>query len=575
MTKKIILLSITFFTLAVLTPAQNNFSFEEALNHFKKAEYAEALRILSIVEKSDSSKLTAIKLFKIKSLFKIKEFTEARIQAEDFLMNFPGSKYADEVKAIIINIDLSLKNYIGAAQKSLKLLSSTKENYYKNFAEDTFEIIALNKLPAIQVLSLLDTVNENIKPFALLSLSKLYLNNNDKISAIKSLEDLIKNYPSSDKVDEAKRLQKIAGEENRPIKNKRILGVMLPLNNKSVSSAVLDILEGIRFAVDEYNSANDEMIGILVRDTKRDSEQIEQIKNEFDEYSSLSAIIGPLFSDEVNYALEAFSNSSIPIISPTATENNLTQKYKYFFQANPSFELRGKLMAEYIYYVENKTRLAVLNANSGYSVNIADAFVNQFKKLGGQIFARASYQTNTFSMIEQISAFDTFADTLQGIYIPLVDKIDAPVILSNMVQDTNLVREEYNFSIYGNQDWLEAKSFETSTKLSNNLTFTSDYFLDYNDENFRNFSYRFSKKTGKDANRNVLYGYDVTVYLLKSLNDANQNHRTLVDELQSGITYVGLHGNIAFDKNRINKFLNIIRYKNGIFQLVDRFKASE
>ena len=46
------------------------------------------------------------------------------------------------------------------------------------------------------------------------------------------------------------------------------------------------------------------------------------------------------------------------------------------------------------------------------------------------------------------------------------------------------------------------------------------------------------------------------------------------DKMISGIMSKGFHNNISFDENRMNRFVNIVRYNNGIFELVEKFRYS-
>ena len=149
------------------------------------------------------------------------------------------------------------------------------------------------------------------------------------------------------------------------------------------------------------------------------------------------------------------------------------------------------------------------------------------------------------------------------------DKNDASVVLSQMEQ------QGINLTLYGNQDWLTTKGFESSSTLSNQLIFTSDYFIDYGDLQYQAFNKTFHQKTGMDATRNVLYGYDAAEFVLSAFHGSDPDRSTLKTTMESGIVYKGYHNNISFDSGRINKFLNIIRYRDGKFQIVDKFKIGE
>jgi ABC-type branched-subunit amino acid transport system substrate-binding protein len=263
----------------------------------------------------------------------------------------------------------------------------------------------------------------------------------------------------------------------------------------------------------------------------------------------------------------------MPIISPTATDNDLTTISNDFFQANPPLAIRGKIMAQYVFFVENKKNMAILNAIDGYSPLLAATFEEEFVRLGGTIKIKETYKSNSFSLSEPISRIvevDTLLeapDTLQGIYIPLADKVDATAILSQMGQDSLYL------PIFGNQDWFSAKGFESAPGLSNMLTFSSDYFIDFKDENYKQFSENFSGIFGKDPNRNVLYGYDTAKFLLTVMRNIVPVRSAIKNKIVSGIVSTGFHNNISFDENHMNRFLNIVRYKNGVFQLIEKFRS--
>jgi ABC-type branched-subunit amino acid transport system substrate-binding protein len=164
-----------------------------------------------------------------------------------------------------------------------------------------------------------------------------------------------------------------------------------------------------------------------------------------------------------------------------------------------------------------------------------------------------------------------YSDSLvtQGVYIPLSGNSVTPYIFSEMIKYWTKI------PLYGNQDWFTAKGFETASEVSNNLTFTSDYFVDYYSESYKDFSDNFSMVTGKDVNRNVLYGYDAAKYLLTAVRNTEPGRKNLVEKMTSGMVCSGLHNNISFDNRRINRYLNIVRYKDGVFELIDKFRLGQ
>jgi branched-chain amino acid transport system substrate-binding protein len=460
--------------------------------------------------------------------------------------------------------------YAKALKQLCLLILNTKSPVYDSLARSVGEKITLLHLENNNLDSLLSIFTQTKShTYLLLLKGKLNLSKDNPAVAKECFTEIVLNYPGSVEKNIAARL--LMGLYTTVI-NGSLLGVILPVFQEDTNShrvePSVEILEGIKFAVSEYNSSNNNKIGLLIRDSERKTEKIKEIKEEFDNIKTIKAIIGPVYSDEVKTALDLFKNSDIPLISPTATENDLASAYPNFFQANPSFILRGKIMAQYIYFVENKKKMAVLSPEGGYSTTVSTAFKNEFIRLGGKIIVDATYPANSYDLSPQISKLQKAKD-IQGIYVPLTDKSDASVVLSQLEQ------QGINIKLYGNQDWLSAKGFESSSTLSNQLIFTSDYFIDYDDPDYQAFNKSFYQKTQMDVTRNVLYGYDAAKFVLDSFHNDNPDRTALKTAMESGSVYKGFHNNISFDSGRVNKFLNIIRYRDGKFQLVDKFKIGE
>jgi branched-chain amino acid transport system substrate-binding protein len=593
MDKKIIFTILLFLTLINL-PANTQTDkfdndFNKAVQLYNSKDFEQALNIFNKITNNINfnSKTTISLLFKGKCLLHLDSLKEAETVLLKFIELYPTSNYGDEARLTLSKVYYEEKNYNNSFKELMNLIITSNSIFYEKYAKATGEKIAENYLLSSDVRKIYDTLAEpKVKPYLLLVLAKVNLGEGDNNAAQHYLQELTQTYPDAEEVGEAFSLsQKIKYEDltldqntvntiaNTSNITTSLIGVILPLNgekvNQGTASTASEILEGIKYAVFEYNSLNNKKIGIVIRNTGLEKEKIDSIKDEFENLPMIKAVIGPLFSNEVRIAINEFKDTDIPIISPTATDTGLTSINENFFQANPPFSLRGKVMADYIYYVENKRRLAVLNAVDGYSPLLASTFNEEFKKIGGEIFASKSYKSGSFSLKEPVDTICAFQDTLQGLYIPLADKIDVPAIFSQLIQDSTIV------PIFGNQDWFYAKGFESAPALSEQLTFTSDYFIDYSDSSFVKFSRDFFNKAKIDPNRNVLYGYDVAKYLLTVMKNSPDIRSAVKSKMESGLVVNGFHNNISFDKNHINEYLNIVRYRNGKFGLIEKFKASD
>jgi len=551
--------------------------FQRALTLYETKNYEEALKIFNELseEKNISGKTTASIVFKGKILGDIQKYSEAEKVLQDFLVQYPSSKYYEEAELALAKIFLEQYDYSQAFEEIFSLLLKTESSYYTDYGKATAEKIALNYIDPDFIKALNDSISssegaEKIKPFLLLLLGKLYYQENIYPAAEKYFSELISVFPRSAEREEAGDIYQNIAELKKQSASENLIGVLLPLSgsiSSESSAAAKEILEGIKFAVSEYNNVHQEKIGLLIRDTQMRGERLKTIKDEFQKILALKSIIGPVFSTEVREALEIFKGIEIPIISPTATDSDLTVINDFFFQANPPFGIRGKIIAQYIFYVENKRKIAVLTSNDDYSVPLSNNFILEFSKLGGEITSVETYKSNSYDFSGQVANIAKDSLILEGIYIPITNKLDAVPII------TEIVKNKLDVSIYGDQDWLLAKGYKASSGFSNQLIFSSDYFIDYNSQEYQELNRNFYKLAKTDANRNVLYGYDTAKYLLTVLRNSIGSGILIKHKMESGITATGFHNNISFNVNRINRFLNIIRYIDDKFELIDKFQA--
>ncbi len=556
-----------------VTDEEINNQFDNAVVLFNSGKYDEALTGFSkiIIDYKYNSKTTSAEFFKAKSYLELKQFNQFKFTAEQFLEVYPNSNYVDEMRLLLAKYYLEIANYYNALREILFIIEKTNSTAYEQKAKKIGEGISAKYLNETQLERLNSSFNSSkVKSYILLQQGKYLIRNGNPSGAKNKFEELISSYPESAEYNEAKKLKEYS-YTSEPATT--VIGVMLPLEINSVdtynSQSAAEILEGIKFAVDEFNKLRNDKIGLLIRDTKKDVNQIKNIKEEFASLNSLIAIIGPIFSSEVRAALKEFDDYDIPIISPTATDDDLTSISHNFFQANPSFSVRGKVMAQYVFYVENKRTISVLNSIDGYSPILAASFISEFENLGGRILRKETFKNDYTDFSGPISKIYTDSLLVEGIYIPLSDNSVAPYIFSE------LIKYGIKIPLYGNQDWFTAKGFETAPEISNNLVFESDNFVDFNAEAYKNFSEQFISITGKDVNRNVLYGYDAAKFVLTAYRNIEPGRKNLVNKMTSGMVSTGLRNNISFDERRVNKFLNIVRYKNGVFELVDKFRLSQ
>jgi branched-chain amino acid transport system substrate-binding protein len=566
---------ILLFAVSVQYPqnitVDNNQDFEKALSFYNSKKNDDAVNLFKKIasRKENNTKITASAFFVSKILVEQKKYSEAENAIKAFLLDYPHSKYVDEVKNLLIKIFVDKADFVKAFESCITFVESSNSTVFKNETKNVAEKIAVNNLKSSEVEQYIGKYS-SLESFLLLLTGKLCLAEGEYSEALNKFNEIITKYITSDEYIEALNFKKTHSVTQNDT-GYPIVGVLLSLtddNDRKIQSAT-EILEGIKFAFHEYNTEHSEKVGIIVSDIKRDDRIISEAANNFIENSNVRCIIGPVFSDDVRSAIKEIDRSNIVLISPTATDDDLVSLSDNFFQANPSLTARGKIFAQYLYYVENKRNIAILNSLESYSPLLAASFSQEFERLGGKIASKETYKSKSFSLVEQMTRISSLSKSIEGIYAPISDGSEANAILSQMVQSGLTVE------IYGNQDWFLGKGFESSSEISNKLTFDSDYFIDFNDADFKQFSTSFKKTTGMEINRNILYGYDTAKYLLTVIRNIDPTRKNIKYKIESGINVTGFHNNISFDDDQTNKFINIVRYKDGVFELLDKFRSGK
>lgn len=188
------------------------------------------------------------------------------------------------------------------------------------------------------------------------------------------------------------------------------IGALLPLfddsNNQNQKQLGTEILNGISFALNEYNRSPKVKIQLITKDTKRDPSLCSELAAELSETDSVQVIIGPIFSTEMAEVTAAAFLDNLPIVSPTATGDDLSEIHDYTFQVNPSYKVRGKLMANYLIKEQGLKNIAVIS-ESTYGINFSTHFIKEVDKLKGNLAVYTTYskeETNIIGIIKQIDS---------------------------------------------------------------------------------------------------------------------------------------------------------------------------
>lgn len=413
------------------------------------------------------------------------------------------------------------------------------------------------------------------------------------------------------------------------------IGVALPMmkssQNEDDKILAQQMLSGINKALQEYNAANpDKKAEIITEDTKRDQAEVLRIFDKLGSDDKVIAILGPVFSSELVNNAGAALFHKIPIITPTSTQSFLAEKNPYIFQLNPTYDIRGRIMADFACEELRMKNFAIFSEEA-YGNNFAQSFTDQVIKDSGNIIAIKYYSkdktelteeleelrskifekdkfldfgslskdqldklskikfrfSNTDSLVSQrltVSIYKIFGKNADrtidsiGLASSLIRAadfskkyipgfVDAVYIpVSNAYEITKVLPQFYEAGI--NLPVLGSSDWNNSVVLNENATYIDKLYFDSD--------FYITDKSAEDYSKsdaelkNYYFGYDAMKLILNKIAEGNNTRETLNSALEKVSGYKAVHCGFTI-KDRTNHQMSIMTYRNGNIEKVKDF----
>jgi ABC-type branched-subunit amino acid transport system substrate-binding protein len=413
------------------------------------------------------------------------------------------------------------------------------------------------------------------------------------------------------------------------------IGVALPMmkNSQNEDDKVLgeQMLSGINKALAEYNTANStKQAEIIVEDTKRDQSEVLRIFNKFGSDEKIITILGPVFSSELVNNAGAALFHKMPIITPTSTQSFLAEKNPYLFQLNPTYDIRGRIMADFACKDLQMKNFAIFSEEA-YGTNFAQSFTDQVIKDGGNIIAIKYYSNEKTDLTEELEELrglifekDKFIDfgNLTGEQTEKLRKIKFRFSNTDSLASQKLIVSIYR--IFGKNADKTADSLGLSSSVFRVTDFSKKYIPGYVDAVYIPVSnaYEITKvlpqyfsaglnipvlgssdwnnsvvlnenkayidrlyfdsdffitdKSAEDFSKsdpelkNYYFGYDAMKLILSKIAEGNNTRETLNSALEKVNNYKAVHSGFTI-KERTNHQMSIMTYRNGNIEKLKDF----
>lgn len=166
------------------------------------------------------------------------------------------------------------------------------------------------------------------------------------------------------------------------------IGLITPKTGQ-VAQYGIAVENAAKLAIDQLNAAggiDGKQVELISYDDKADATEAVNVANRLISNDKVVAIIGPVISSTSLAVAPIVEAAKIPMISPTATNKDVTIEYDYVFRACYIDPYQGSTVAKFA--SENlaaKTAAILYNSGDDYSTGLAEAFKAKFESAGGTI----------------------------------------------------------------------------------------------------------------------------------------------------------------------------------------------
>lgn len=399
---------------------------------------------------------------------------------------------------------------------------------------------------------------------ALLMAGKAAYREGDYDQAVRVLTALVESFPTTTYADEARETIGFARQAiDEGVQEPHVfsLGVVLPLRGADVALTQA-LFNGLYLAVEAHNEARpDRPARMIFRDSQGTAtggaEAVTALARE-----GVDAIIGPLYSDEAGAAGRAAEAANVVLLAPLATDEAVSEGRAFVFQANPTFTMRGRLMARFAIDNLRLSRFGIAAQLGEYGERLAEGFQEEALARGADV--------RFFSLLEPPA---TWSELLGNVALRDIEALYLPVTGGRAAQSIREVLADLQETgarprVLGNAEW-QGLNAQTQADLFS-TTFTNDFYVGAASEAVAAFDRRYAERSGSAPDgqlRRLAYtGYDVTRFLLSALADAPAGG--FPDALRAAPPYEGLGLRLDFEEGNVNEAIYFMRYRAGSVELL-------
>ena len=340
------------------------------------------------------------------------------------------------------------------------------------------------------------------------------------------------------------------------------IGSSFPLTGQ-YSNYGQSTVNGMVMAIDEINENGGINGKILTLESLDDKGELTDAVTSYHKLveNGAQAIVGTSTSNPSLAIAEASLADGVPVITPTGTEESITEGKANVFRTCFTNPYQGELLAIFAKdTLDAKTAGILVNTASDYSTGIAEAFEKKAAELGIEVVAKESYGDNDTDFKAQLTSI---AGQNPDVLL-LPEYYEKLALITPQARDSGI-----KATFIGGDGWdgILKTMDDSSFDIIEDSYFTNHFSIEDDNPKVKEFIEAYRNMYDEDPTAFSALGYD-TIYIIKegfenAKSDSNEDRSAAIKALN----FDGITGSFSFDENNNpQKDASIMKIEDGKYR---------
>lgn len=304
--------------------------------------------------------------------------------------------------------------------------------------------------------------------------------------------------------------------------------------------------DGVNLAVEEINQAPPlgRKIEIRSEDDQGKPDQASSVVTKLVTQDQVVAVLGEVASSRSLAAAPICQKEKIPMISPSSTNEQVTETGEYIFRICFIDPFQGSVMAKFAREtLKGQTAAVLTDVKNDYSKGLAKSFKAKFLELGGRIVAEQSYSEGDINFNAQLGTIRQAAPDL--IFVP--GYYTEVGTIGKQARGMGI-----KVPLLGGDGWDSPELFASAGNALEGCYFSNHYSAQSEAPEIQEFIKRFKAKfNNRTPDAMAALGYDAAKILAEAIKTAGAADGPAIQQALAKIKdYPGVTGVITIDEHR-------------------------